>query len=68
MAPKRIKCCVCGKQAVDWNVSIRDKHLTILKGAKAGWPREDYIEVFCGYCAIDLDENGLLPEEQYAAY
>lgn len=33
-----------------------------MEGAKAAFNRN---EVFCGYCAEELDENGLFPEERY---
>jgi len=60
----KIYCCTCGKQAVNYNVSPYDENLTILKGSKAAFKSN---EVFCGYCAVDLDENGLFPEEKALA-
>lgn len=57
----RIYCCTCGKQAVDRDVSRNDKTCTILKNSRAGFKNN---EVFCGYCAEELDENGLFPEER----
>lgn len=54
-----IRCSCCGKQAVSYNVSEYDKHCTILQGAKADFGNQ----VICGYCARDLDEYGLFPEE-----
>lgn len=41
--------------------SINDKYCTKGEGSKAGFKSD---EVFCGYCAEDLDENGLFPEER----
>lgn len=57
-----ITCCVCGKQVL-WNrfPSIDDKYCTKGEGSKAAFNSN---EVFCGYCAVDLDENGLFPEER----
>lgn len=58
----KIICCVCGKQVVTGqNPSRYDLYITKLEGAKAGFNSN---EVFCGYCAEDLDENGLFPEER----
>lgn len=59
--PRIFHCCCCGRQAVSWQTDPRDAHVTTLQGARAGF-RGD--EVFCGHCAIDLDENGLFPEER----
>lgn len=60
---QRIICVVCGKQAVkNQNPSRDDKYATKLEGAKAAWKN---FEVFCGYCAEDLDENGMFPEERF---
>ena len=54
-------CCCCGKQAVSGqNPSRCDKRITKLEGARAGFKTG---EVFCGYCAEEMDENGLFPEE-----
>lgn len=61
----RIVCCCCGKQALKGDVSQYDEYCTTLTGARAGFKSD---EVFCGYCAEDLDENGLFPEEQALAY
>lgn len=55
-----IHCCCCGKQVVSWKPN-HDDYVTTLVGARAGFNRN---EVFCGYCAEDLDENGLFPEER----
>ena len=62
----RLYCCCCGKQAVKNGKPPRhDKYTTTLEGARAGFSRG---EVFCGYCAEEMDENGLFPEEQAQAY
>lgn len=59
---QRIVCCVCAKQAVNGqNPDRTDKYITKLEGAKAAFKSN---EVFCGYCAEDLDEDGLFPEER----
>lgn len=55
-----IYCCVCSKQCLDREVSKWDKYCTTLIGAKANFGNT----VFCGYCAKDLDEYGLFPEER----
>ena len=57
----KIKCVCCGKQAVSGSVSIDDKYMTTLDGARAAlvpW------ECYCGHCAKDMDEDGLFPEER----
>ena len=60
--PRRIfHCCCCGRQAVSRATDPRDTHVTTLQGARAGFSSN---EVFCGHCAVDLDENGLFPEER----
>ena len=59
-----IRCCCCGKQCVSYNVPPDDKHCTIMRGGKAAFKHN---EIFCGYCAVDLDENGLFPEERFKA-
>ena len=62
----RLYCCCCGKQAIRNGKPHRDdKYTTILEGSRAGFNRG---EVFCGYCAEEMDENGLFPEEQAQAY
>ncbi len=55
-----IRCSACGKQLVKRSVPKDDKYITTLSGAKRGFGQE----VFCGHCAVDLDENGLFPEER----
>lgn len=56
-----IYCCCCAKQVVlGQNPSIFDKYRTIWEGSKANFGDT----VFCGYCARDLDEYGLFPEER----
>jgi hypothetical protein len=42
------------------NPSRDDKRVTKLEGGRAGFKAN---EVFCGYCAENMDENGLFPEE-----
>lgn len=56
-----INCSCCTKQCVSYKVPITDKYCTILKGAVASFNSNERI---CGYCAKDLDENGLFPEER----
>lgn len=53
------KCCCCGKQIVDRAVSANDKYCAPLIGGRRGFNKE----VFCGYCAAEIDENGLFPGE-----
>lgn len=58
----RVVCCVCGKQVVSespppWR---NDKYCTKKHGSRAGFRAG---ECFCGYCAEEMDENGLFPEE-----
>lgn len=61
---KIIRCCCCNKQLVkNQQPSIEDKYRTISEGAKSNFGNT----VFCGYCAKDLDENGLFPEESSEA-
>lgn len=55
-----IRCSCCAKQAINRYVSRFDKYCTILDGAKADFNNQ----VICGYCAKDLDEYGLFPEER----
>lgn len=58
----KLYCCCCGKQAIHGEKPNRNnKYITTLSGAKAGFKPN---EVFCGYCAEDLDEDGLFPEER----
>lgn len=62
---RAIYCSCCGKQAVSrQNPSRFDKFTTKMEGAKASFGGE----VFCGYCAEELDENGLFPEEREEAW
>lgn len=62
----RLYCCCCGKQAIkDYKPSRYDKYTTTLEGSRSGF---NLGEVFCGYCAEEMDENGLFPEEQMQAY
>jgi hypothetical protein len=57
----KIYCVVCAKQAVNRRVSRYDELVTTLQGAKAA---VNPYECYCGYCAEDLDENGLFPEDR----
>ena len=56
-----IRCECCAKQAIESDVSRYDEYCTIAKGAVAGFASNTFI---CGYCAEELDENGLFPEER----
>ena len=59
---KIIYCCCCGKQAVfSYEPDIYDKYVTRGNGGKAAFKSD---EIICFYCAKDLDENGLFPEER----
>lgn len=59
----KIYCCVCGKQAVKGqNPRWDDPRITKLEGGRAAFSSD---ECFCGYCAKDMDENGLFPEERF---
>lgn len=61
----KVVCCVCGKQALlSCTPNIDDKYTTKLAGGRAGFRQG---EVFCGYCAEGMDENGLFPEERLQA-
>lgn len=58
----RIYCLCCAKQVVkDQFPRKDDQSITKWEGGKAGFKAN---EMFCGYCAEDLDENGLFPEER----
>lgn len=58
----RIYCPCCAKQVVwNQNPSRHDNYITKAEGGRTGF-RQD--EMFCGYCAEDMDENGLFPEER----
>lgn len=55
---RRIVCCTCGKQVVSGAIPRRDDtHVTKAEGSKAGFGDS----VFCGYCAEELDADGLFP-------
>lgn len=56
-----IRCSTCGRQAIKGPADT--KYTTTLDGAKRGFGSE----VFCGHCAVELDEDGLFPEERNAA-
>lgn len=60
-----IYCECCGKQAVSYLVPRNDKYCTVRLGAKSGFKSDTCI---CGYCAEELDENGLFPEERRLLY
>lgn len=54
-------CTCCGKQIVkDQHPKPNNPYITIQEGAK----KDCGSKIICGYCAKDLDENGLFPEEQ----
>ena len=55
-----IYCCICGKQAVNREVDRYDEHTTIMKNGRTNFGNT----IFCGYCAEDLDSDGLFPEER----
>lgn len=60
-----VVCSCCSKQAVEWRPQRNDKFVTTIEGARADAnPRL----CICGYCAEDLDENGLFPEERCSVY
>lgn len=62
----RVYCCCCGKQVLRNEKPPRyDKYVTKSEGGRAGF---SVGEMFCGYCAEEMDENGLFPEEQCLAY
>ena len=55
-----IRCTCCGKQAIkNQNPSMYDRYTTKLEGSVADFGGD----VICGYCAQDLDEYGLFPNE-----
>ena len=55
------KCCCCGKQIVDYQVGRTDEYRTTKTGAVSMGASLGFA---CGYCAEDLDEDGLFPEER----
>lgn len=57
----KIYCVCCAKQAIDREVPRNDKYCTILEGARSGFKSD---ECYCGYCAEEMDEDGLFPEER----
>lgn len=62
MPNNRIVCCCCGKQALkETGISRHDPYVTTLEGGRAGFKPN---ECFCGYCAEEMDEDGLFPEER----
>lgn len=55
-----IHCTCCGKQAVkNQNPSIYDRCITKLEGSVSDFGGD----VICGYCAQELDEYSLFPNE-----
>lgn len=57
----KVYCSCCAKQAVSYPVYPNDKYCTVREGGVAsGTPGE----IICRYCAVDIDENGLFPEER----
>lgn len=58
---KIVKCVCCCRQAVSYPAN--DNYIVSSEGAKAAIGG-----VFCADCGIDLDENGLFPEERAQAY
>ena len=58
---RRIVCCCCARQLVSGVVLPSDQHRTIWKGARAAVAPGTAI---CGYCADELDADGLFPEER----
>ena len=57
----RVRCSCCAKQIVTERFGRNDPQCTIAEGAVADVAPGQAI---CGYCAQDLDENGLFPEER----
>ncbi len=55
----KIYCCCCAKQIVSDNPSKNNPYTTIKQSSRNGVGGD----VFCGYCASDLDHNGLFPED-----
>lgn len=55
------RCCCCGKQIVDYQVGRNEEYCTIKDRAVSIGPSLGFV---CGYCAEDLDEEGLFPEER----
>lgn len=55
----KIYCCCCTKQIVSGEVKKQDEYVTQSRGSRFMCEG-----VICGFCAEDLDENGLFPEER----
>jgi hypothetical protein len=60
----KIYCCICGRQVVSYPCQQNDKLITNGPVTYMG----PTLGVACRFCSVDLDENGLFPEEQYEAY
>jgi len=58
--PRIVYCDCCGRQVIQHLTDRNDPHCTTSQGAVASFPPN----VICGYCAEELDENGLFPEER----
>ena len=57
-----VYCPSCAKQVIKGrNPDRYDKYYTKLEGGRAGFNRN---EIFCGYCAEEMDEYGRSPEER----
>lgn len=56
----KVYCSCCAKQITNAHVLRENKEMTIAQGAKASFGNQK----ICGYCADELDENGLYPEER----
>jgi len=52
-------CGVCGKQIVSYATTRRDERVTTNVGAVRGFGTQ----IICGYCAEELDDNDMFPED-----
>lgn len=57
----KIYCSCCAKQIIHGCPSKSDVNVTTSIGVKSGFSSDSPI---CGYCAEELDEYGLFPEER----
>ena len=55
-----VRCSCCAKQIVNYGVAHYDKRVT----TSAGAVKDVGNKMICGFCAEELDENGLFPEER----